>query len=110
MEISTPLINQISIKIRLNGEFPSTIREIQKFTLDFTSHFGFNVIQTTYHEFKPQGITFIAILSESHIAVHTWPEYKTLHIDLVSCKNLKKEDVEAYTKSKLNIEYFEYTV
>ena len=38
------------------------------------------------HKFDPHGYTTIRILSESHIALHYWPEYNFVHIDLVCCK------------------------
>ncbi len=108
MQISTPTINQISIKILIEKDFPNTLRDVQSFALKFSEHFGFHVVNTTYHEFKPYGITFIAILSESHLAIHTWPEYKTIHVDLVSCKDLKKADVEAYIKLNLKSTAIEF--
>jgi S-adenosylmethionine decarboxylase len=37
------------------------------------------------HEFSPQGVTATAVLSESHINVHTWPERGLLFIDIATC-------------------------
>ena len=39
------------------------------------------------HKFKPHGITLIVLLSESHLSMHTWPENKSICIDLFSCNN-----------------------
>jgi S-adenosylmethionine/arginine decarboxylase-like enzyme len=47
---------------------------------------GLYVIKSASHEFIPQGYTAIRILSESHIALHYWPENNFIHIDLVCCK------------------------
>lgn len=38
------------------------------------------------HQFSPAGVTSIFLLSESHLSVHTWPEYGTLTLDLFSCQ------------------------
>ena len=39
------------------------------------------------HKFKPQGITLIVLLSESHLSMHTWPENNSICIDIFSCNN-----------------------
>ncbi len=35
--------------------------------------------------FKPQGITLLAIIGESHVSVHTYPEHKTCVLDILTC-------------------------
>lgn len=35
--------------------------------------------------FKPQGITLLAIIGESHVSVHTYPEHATCVIDILTC-------------------------
>lgn len=37
------------------------------------------------HQFEPYGITAIALLAESHISVHTWPEIGYVAVDMFSC-------------------------
>lgn len=48
------------------------------------SEMGLNVRESLVYPFQP-GITAIYILSESHLALHTWPEKGYLHLDLVTC-------------------------
>jgi S-adenosylmethionine decarboxylase proenzyme len=44
------------------------------------------VLNHCFHHFEPTGgITFIAILSSSHVAIHTWPEFSYLAVDLFCC-------------------------
>lgn len=43
------------------------------------------VLEKAVHEFKPQGITAMYLLAESHLSLHTWPELKKLRFDLFSC-------------------------
>lgn len=38
------------------------------------------------HQFTPQGISAIALLAESHLAIHTWPENGSAYITLTTCK------------------------
>jgi S-adenosylmethionine decarboxylase proenzyme len=49
------------------------------------------IARTKLHQFEPQGITGYALLSTSHIAIHTWPEYNYASVDVFACD--KKEKV-----------------
>lgn len=42
-------------------------------------------LKATVYKFPNQGITGVVILSESHIALHSWPEYGYLAIDIFTC-------------------------
>jgi len=37
------------------------------------------------HKFNPQGVTAIAMLAESHISIHTWPERGEAVCDAFTC-------------------------
>lgn len=37
------------------------------------------------HKFDPQGVTCVAMLAESHISIHTWPELGTAVCDIFTC-------------------------
>lgn len=37
------------------------------------------------HKFQPQGVTAVALLSESHISIHTWPESGMAICDVFTC-------------------------
>jgi S-adenosylmethionine decarboxylase len=39
------------------------------------------------HKFNPQGVTGFALLAESHIAIHTWPELNYAAVDVFTCGN-----------------------
>lgn len=46
---------------------------------------GFNVVDTVFHFFDPYGFTALFLLSESHFAIHTFPEAGKTYIELSSC-------------------------
>jgi S-adenosylmethionine decarboxylase len=46
---------------------------------------GFTLLHRHVHRFTPQGVTGAAVLSESHVAVHSWPEHGVLFVDLATC-------------------------
>ncbi|UCE95469.1 MAG: adenosylmethionine decarboxylase [Candidatus Bathyarchaeota archaeon] len=46
---------------------------------------GSKVVKTVSHKFSPTGITVILILAETHISIHTWPEYHYAALDIFIC-------------------------
>jgi len=55
---------------------------------------GLYIVNTCEHRFAPQGLTVILLLSQSHLAVHTWPEHRLMTVDLFVCQD--GFDVEAF--------------
>lgn len=43
------------------------------------------LLDLTSHKFEPQGVTAVAMLAESHISVHTWPEKGFVALDVFTC-------------------------
>lgn len=43
------------------------------------------LLKTISHKFTPLGLTSVALLAESHIAVHTYPEESAIFVDVMSC-------------------------
>jgi S-adenosylmethionine decarboxylase len=50
---------------------------------------GFSLHDLRMVKFEPQGVTGAAIVGESHLTVHTWPEEGRLFVDVASCSSLK---------------------
>jgi len=46
---------------------------------------GATLLDLRVHRFSPQGFTAVAMLSESHLAVHSWPEVGYVAIDVFTC-------------------------
>ena len=43
------------------------------------------VLNLISNKFEPQGVTAIALLAESHISIHTWPESSYSAVDIFTC-------------------------
>jgi S-adenosylmethionine decarboxylase len=55
---------------------------------------GATLLEVRLHSFGPgQGVTGVALLAESHISIHTWPEYGTACVDIFMCGH--KHDLDA---------------
>lgn len=37
------------------------------------------------HKFHPQGVTALGLIAESHLAIHTWPEFGYAAVDVFTC-------------------------
>jgi len=44
-----------------------------------------SVLNLISNKFDPQGVTAIALLAESHISIHTWPESNYSAVDIFTC-------------------------
>jgi S-adenosylmethionine decarboxylase len=62
---------------------------VKKVVSSDNPHFGYSIFQ---------------IIKESHIAFHTWPEYKYFALDIFSCKEFNSQSVIKLLKSNLNKE------
>jgi S-adenosylmethionine decarboxylase proenzyme len=49
---------------------------------------GANVIGALKHQFKPQGASALLLLAESHVSIHTWPEFGSATVDMYTCGNV----------------------
>ena len=55
------------------------------------------VLNLISNKFEPQGVTAIALLAESHLSIHTWPESNYSAVDIFTCgKNMKPEIASIY--------------
>ena len=64
-------------------------------------------IKIETHKFEPQGVTGYALLAESHISIHTWPENGIAKCDIFTCNN-KNDPMAAleYLKKKFKTIHF----
>ena len=46
---------------------------------------GAHIVGESFHRFTPQGVTGILSIAESHISIHTWPEYGYAAADIFTC-------------------------
>jgi len=50
---------------------------------------GYNILNFVEHHFFPFGYTSIWLLAESHLAIHTYPEYCRCYVELTGCSKIK---------------------
>tara|TARA_A100001388_G_scaffold226123_1_gene177259 strand:+ start:143 stop:577 length:435 start_codon:yes stop_codon:yes gene_type:complete len=63
------------------------------------------VLNMISNKFEPQGVTAIALLAESHISIHTWPESYYSAVDIFTCgQNMFPERASKYLIDTLEAE------
>lgn len=68
-----------------NSNILNSLERIEKLMVDAALECGATVVQKCFHEFNPYGISGVVIISESHFAIHTWPELGYAAVDLFTC-------------------------
>lgn len=52
-----------------------------------------DIVEECYHKFSPIGISAVAVITASHLSIHTWPEYGYAAVDIFSCKDELPEEI-----------------
>ena len=53
------------------------------------------IVDVVFHEFNPFGISGVVVIAESHLSIHTWPEYRYAAVDIFSCGDALQPEVAA---------------
>jgi len=46
---------------------------------------GATVVGESFYHFSPYGVSGVVNIAESHIAIHTWPEFQYAAVDVFTC-------------------------
>lgn len=57
---------------------------------------GATIIDVSFHEFNPFGISGMVVIAESHLSIHTWPEYNYAAVDIFTCGDVIKPEIAAH--------------
>ena len=60
----------------------SRIREVM---MEGTRRSGATIVTDTFHAFSPHGVSGVVVIAESHVTIHTWPEYGYAAVDVFTC-------------------------
>lgn len=66
-----------------------TVREIVE---DVVSKAELTKVGSVYKQFNPHGVTGVVLIAESHVSIHTWPEYELVNLDVFTCGDTKKAE------------------
>lgn len=68
-----------------NSDIMNDVFQIEQSMIQAAKDAGATVIQSSFHHFSPYGVSGVVVIQESHLAIHTWPEYQYAAVDLFTC-------------------------
>ena len=77
---------QVLIELKdCDAELLNDIEYLRTLLTDVARSIGATVIKDSFYQFTPQGISGVVIIAESHVSIHTWPEFSFAAIDVFTC-------------------------
>jgi len=61
------------------------IKKVETIMVNAALEAGAEVREFVFHKFSPQGVSGVVVISESHLAIHTWPELGYAAVDVFTC-------------------------
>lgn len=61
---------------------------IEKYMIEAAEAARATIVKSIFHTFNPWGVSGVIVIEESHLTIHTWPEYKYAAVDLFTCGDI----------------------
>ena len=68
-----------------NAQILSDVDQVASILVAAAKAANAEVLQTAFHRFSPQGVSGVVVIAESHLSIHTWPEYGYAAMDIYTC-------------------------
>jgi S-adenosylmethionine decarboxylase len=78
-----------------NPEILKNLEKVRSAMISAAREAKATVIDVSFREFIPFGISGIVVIAESHLTIHTWPEYGYAAVDIFTCGDSIKSDIAA---------------
>jgi S-adenosylmethionine decarboxylase proenzyme len=61
------------------------VEHVKRSMVEAAKATGATIVGDLFHHFSPHGVSGVVVIAESHLAIHTWPEYGYAAVDLFTC-------------------------
>ncbi len=75
-----------------NGQIIGKVEAVEQILVRAAEIAGVQVWSISFHRFNPNGVSGVVVISESHMSVHTWPEYGYAALDIFTCGDSAKPE------------------
>lgn len=86
----------------------SKINDVEFITdvmIEATKRSGATIVSHDFHKFSPYGVSGVIVIAESHVTIHTWPEYGYAAVDIFTCgESIDPWIIQEYLKDNLESE------
>jgi len=65
--------------------------QMEKLLTTAATEMNATVVNSNFHHFSPLGVSGVVIIQESHLTIHTWPEYGYAAVDIFTCGEIDLE-------------------
>jgi S-adenosylmethionine decarboxylase len=85
-----------------NSKILNDLKKIEDILVTAAKEAKATIIESRFHKFSPFGISGVVVIAESHLTIHTWPEYGYAAVDIFTCGETLQPSVAAsYIVAKL---------
>ena len=78
-----------------SSEALNSLESVKQAMVEAAKRAEATIIDVVFHEFNPFGISGVVVIAESHLSIHTWPEYRYAAVDIFSCGDVLNPEVAA---------------
>jgi S-adenosylmethionine decarboxylase len=68
-----------------NSDTLKDYKKIEEIMLGAARAAKATIVESVFHHFNPYGVSGAVVIAESHLSIHTWPEYQYAAVDFFTC-------------------------
>ena len=78
-----------------NTKLLNDLKKVEAIMVEAAKTAKATIVDVHFHKFSPFGISGVVVIAESHLSIHTWPEYGYAAVDIFTCGDVLKPEVAA---------------
>ena len=67
----------------------NNLEQLEKHLNESVRKAGATIVKSSFHRYNPQGVSGVVVIAESHISIHTWPEYGYAAVDFFTVPTVR---------------------
>ncbi|HDH96501.1 MAG TPA: adenosylmethionine decarboxylase [Proteobacteria bacterium] len=99
----------IHIIVELHGlerELLDDAERLEEILTEATTKSGATIVGSVFHTFSPHGVTGVIGIKESHLSIHTWPEFGYAALDVFTCRAIDPKQIVDCIVEKLKPKHY----
>jgi S-adenosylmethionine decarboxylase len=68
-----------------NPKVLCSLTKVREYIVEAAKRANTQIKEVALHKFTPQGVSGVVVIAESHLSIHTWPEFQYAAIDIYTC-------------------------